>query len=86
LIDASGDMEAGFALDMVINLYNKSENRLFIEYLVSDDDSIMRSHLRHIENGGKIAENVPDSTFLTDTSHRIKHMCSPIFERFCKMC
>ena len=48
-------MESGVALEMVTNLYNESDNHLFIEYLVSDDESSMRSHLRHIENGGKLA-------------------------------
>ena len=42
-------MEAGVALEMVTNMYNDSDNRLYIEFLVSDNDSNMRSHLRHIE-------------------------------------
>ena len=77
---ASGAMEAGVALEMVTNMYNDSDNRLYIEFLVSDNDSSMRSHLRHIENGGKLPANVPEPTFLADPSHRIRTMCSPIYK------
>ena len=73
-------MEAGVALEMVTNFSNESGGRLFIEYLVSDDDSSLRSHLRHAENGGKLAANVPELSFLADPSHRIKTMCSPIYK------
>jgi len=67
-------MEVGVALEMVTNFYNESNNHLFIEYLVSDDDSIMRSYLRHIKNGGKLVVNVTEPTFLDNPSHRIKTM------------
>ena len=65
---------------MVTDFSNESGGRLFIEYLVSDDDSSLRSHLRHAENGGKLAANVPELSFLADPSHRIKTMCSPIYK------
>lgn len=51
-------MEAAVALEMVTKIYNKSNNCLYIEFLVSDDNSSMRSHLRHIENIGKLLANV----------------------------
>ena len=76
----SGAMESGVALGMVKKLFEDYEGRLFIEYIVSDDDSSMRSHLRHIDDGGKLPPNVPQPTFLADPSHRIKTMCSPIYK------
>ena len=77
---ASGAMEAGVALEMVKKLCEDYDGRLYTEYIVSDDDSSMRSHLRHIDDGGKLPPNVPQPTFLADPSHRIKTMCSPIYK------
>ena len=73
-------MEAGVALEMVKKLFKDNEGRLFIAYIISDDDSSMRSHLRHIDDGGKLPPNVPQPTFLADPSHRIKTMYSPIYK------
>ena len=77
---ASGAMEAGVALEMVTEMCQNTDGRLYIELLVSDDDSSMRSHLRHFENDGKLPANVPEPSFLADPSHRIKTMCSPIYK------
>ena len=79
-VGASGAMEAGVALEMVTAFTNESGGRLFIECLVSDDDSSLRKHLRHTENGGKLAAHVRELSFLADPSHRIKTMCSPIYK------
>ena len=79
-VGASGAMEDGATLETVINLWNDSDDCLFIEYLVSDDNSSMRSHLKHIENGGKLLAGVPKPSFLADRSHRIKPMCSPVYK------
>ena len=79
-IGASGAMEAGVALEMVTNLWKDYNGRLFIEYLVSDDDSSMRSHLRNVENDGKLPIDIPEPIFLADPSHRIKTMCTPIYK------
>ena len=75
----SGAMEAGTALDMTVEVYNSMEGRVFIETIVSDDDSTMRSHLQHESNGGKLVETIPQPEFLADPSHRIKVMATPIF-------
>ena len=70
-------MEAGVTLEMVTDFSNESGDRSFIEYLVSDDDSNLRSHLRHADYGGKLAVNVLGLSFLADPSHMIKTICSP---------
>ena len=72
-------MEAGVALEMVTNLWSDYNGRLFIEYLVSDDDSSMMSHLRNVKNDGKLPNDIPVPKFLADLSHRIKTICSPIY-------
>ena len=46
-IGASGAMEAAVALEMASELLTKTNGKVYIEYLVSDDDSSMGSHLRH---------------------------------------
>ena len=73
-------MKAGVALEMMKKLSENYKGRLFIEYIVSDDDSSMLSHLRHIDDGGKLPPNVPQPNFLTDPSHRIKTICSSIYK------
>ena len=69
---ASDAMEAGGALEMVTKMCENTDDRLHTKLLVSDDDSSMRSHLRHVENNGKLQTNVPEPGFLADPSHIIK--------------
>ena len=54
------------------------EGCLFIEHIVLDDDSSMKSHLRYIEDGGKLPQNALQPNFLADPIHIIKTICSPI--------
>ena len=46
---------------------------------MTDDDSTMRSHLKNINKGGKLPNNILTPIFLADPSHRIKVMLKPIF-------
>ena len=41
----SGGMEAGVALEMCVELHNNSKYSLFVEFIVSDDDSTIWAHL-----------------------------------------
>ena len=52
-----------------------------IEFIVSDNDSTMRAHLRWIgtEKNAKLPLNVYQPSFLCDPSHRIKVMVKDIF-------
>ena len=43
----SGTMEASLALDLIMDMFNKMNGKVYIEKLVSDDDSTMRSLLQH---------------------------------------
>ena len=75
---ASGAMEAAVALEICIDLYD-GDYAIFIKKIVSDDDSTLRSHLVHEEQGGKLPLRIPPPEFLADPSHRIKVMSGPIF-------
>ena len=77
--DGSGGREAGVALELCISIHDHSNFDIFIEQIVSDDDSTMRAHLQH-DGKCKLPPHIPIPTFLTEPSHRIKVMSTPIFE------
>ena len=52
---------------------------VYINELVTDDDSTMRAHLKNISNGGKLPYIINEPQFLADPSHRVKVMCKPLF-------
>ena len=67
-------------MDLIVSVYEKMDGRVYCKVLVSDDDSTMRSHLQHSENGGKLDNSIPQPDFLADPSHRIKVMAAPFFK------
>ena len=71
-------MEASAALELLLQLYALGVE---IEFIVSDDDSTMRAHLKHIgaHQKGKLPLHIPEPFFLCDPSHRIKVMVKDIF-------
>ena len=72
-------MEATAALDFVIEL---AAMGVGVEFIISDDDSTMRAHLKHIGThaGAKLPLDIPKPTFLCDPSHRVKVMVKDIFK------
>ena len=68
---SSGAMESKVALDFTIQLYEKYGGKLFIEHMVTDDDSTIRSMLKHKSERekGRLPDNVPEPIFLADPSH-----------------
>ena len=70
-------MESDGALTMLKRCYN--EYRVFFKHIVSDDDSTMRSLLKHENNGGDLPSSIIQPIFLADPGHRIKCMAKPIF-------
>ena len=78
LTGSSKAIEARAALDMVIELHDLG---IIVEYIVSDDDSTMRAHLKHIgtEKYAKLPLQVNPPSFLCDPSHSIKVMVKDIF-------
>ena len=72
-------MEATAALELVIEL---AAVGVGVEFIVSDDDSTMRAHLKHIGThaGAKLPLDIPQPTFLCDPSHQVKVMVKEIFK------
>ena len=83
---SSGAMESQVALELTIKVFNESNGRVYIEKIVSDDDSSMRAHLQNQSNDdkGKLPEEIPEPIFKADPSHRIKVMSGPIFKMVTK--
>ena len=44
---SSKSMEASAGLQITENIFNNSEGRVYLEYIVSDDDSTMRGVLKY---------------------------------------
>ena len=79
-------MESQVALDLTKKVFNDSNGRVYIRFIVSDDDSSMRAHLQHpsTDDKGKLPEMIPEPSFCADPSHRIKVMSAPIFKMVTK--
>ena len=78
----SGSMEAIVALDLTTEIHTNFKGKVYVRELVSDDDSIMISLLKHKTNHpkGKLSSDIPQPIFLADPSHRIKVICKPFFK------
>ena len=77
---SSGAMESSLALNLISDVFKKYGGNVFVEKVVSDNDSTMQSHCKSEKKGGKLDDNIPEPMFLADPSHRIKIMVKPIFE------
>ena len=80
-------MEPSLILKMVEDAFL---NRFFvIDIIVSDNDSTMRAALKYPSKGargqvlksskGKLHEDIPETYFLADPSHRVKAVAKHIF-------
>ena len=67
-------MEAGFALEICIDLHDNIEFSIYVEQIVSDDDSTIRAHTQHAERGCKLWNYIHPPIFFTDPNHHIKVM------------
>ena len=76
---SSGSMESTLYRQILEETTEKTNTRVSVGTLVTDDDSTLRSHCRLLEHGDKLCEGVPEPTFLADSSHRVKVILKPIF-------
>lgn len=74
-----GMMEVTLVQTLLTELFLQHDGRVFIEKIISDDDSIIRLHCSNITNGGKQQNNIPPPSFGADPIHRLKVMSKPIF-------
>ena len=76
-------MESAAILHIVKQL---SENGIIVGSIVSDDNSVMRAHLRHNidptnkSDKGKLLKWVHQPIFLTDPTHKIKVVVSHFYK------
>jgi len=73
-------MEVVVALELFIDLHDNSGYYIFVEAIVSNDNSTMRAHISHTIEGGKQPYHITDPQFLVDPSHCIKVMASSFFK------
>ena len=83
---SSGSMESKLALSMVTEICRETNGAANVGKLVTDDDSTMRANNKHKinNNKGKLDENIPEPTFLSDPGHRVKVMVKKLFARVSK--
>ena len=72
-------MESSLCRSLLEDISTLTKVRVSIRILVTDDDSILRSHCRSLENGDRLLEGVPYPLLLADLSHRVKVMFKGIF-------
>ena len=79
---SSGSMKASVVLDLTKYIFNNSNGEVYLNALVNDDESTMRSLLQHCTNHeiGKLPIEIPQPIFLADPSHRIKVISKPFFK------
>ena len=72
-------MESGLALKLLREIKDTFEGLVTVGDIVTDSDSMMRSHCRHTINNGELPDNAPELIFLADPSYRVKVVRKPIF-------
>ena len=67
-------MEVVTALHFYIELYQNSNEKLYLKAIVADDNSSMRSLFKHktLYPKGRLPEDMPVPDWLADSSHRTK--------------
>ena len=78
-VGSSGSMESTLALRIVEGLHKSTKKKAYVQKLVTDDDSTMRSNLCHNDKKAKLNVSVPEPAFLADPGHRVKVMVKGIF-------
>ena len=81
---SSGSMECALALDLTQKFHETTQNKAAIGQIVTDDDTTMRSNIKHKGDKAKLPINVPEPIFLADPTHRIKVMVRKIFGKAVK--
>ena len=79
---SSKAMEADAALAAYEDLHRMSNGTVTIGHIIADDDSSMRSLLKHPtmhHRKGALPEDLPEPEWLADPTHRTKVMAKPFF-------
>jgi hypothetical protein len=81
---SSGSMESSLALKLIEQLHDETNQKAFVNELVTDDDATTRTILTHKHKKCRLPMNIPQPVFLADPCHRVKAMVKPIFARVSK--
>ena len=66
-------------MKLTTDIFDLYDGIIFVEMIISDDNSTMRSHSENVKNGGKLPDRIPQPVFGADVSHRVKVMTKPMF-------
>ena len=75
-------MEADANIHLYKNMFYNSNKKLTLKTIVADDDSTTRALLLHmitINKRGRLPIEIPESKWLTESSHRTKIIVKSIF-------
>ena len=74
-------MESDTPLSLYETIFYDSKNKIALRSIASDDDSTMRALLKHPGNHkrGKLNPEIPEPSWLADSSHSIKVVAKYIF-------
>ena len=74
-------MEINAALHLYKDLYQNSNKNLYLKAIIADDDSSMRSLLKHksLYPKGRLPKDMVVPDWLADPSHRIKVVAKSIY-------
>ena len=75
-------MEADGLLQILKRLHEETEGKVYIKTIVSDDVTTMKSLIRHqssLAKKGRLPTEIPESTWLVDSSHRVKVVAGKIY-------
>ena len=78
----SKGMEAQNVLFLLLKLNQESEGKVFLQYIIADNYTSLRSILKHTSpttKKGKLPDKVPEPECLANPCHQTKTACKPIF-------
>ena len=78
---SSKGMEAEAALEIVCEMNEKHDGKIYVKGIVSDDDTTMKAYLKHPDNHpkGRLPKHLPEPRFLADPGHRTKTVANKIY-------
>ena len=85
---SSGAMESDGLLLMMLELEAKYEGQIYLDYVVTDDDTKMKKFISHFKTrprgkvniGGCLPSTIPEPNWYADPTHRAKCVAGAFFE------
>ena len=77
-------MECALALISTKRIYETTQTKAAIGDIVTNDDTTMKSNIKHTEDKAKLPLHIPEPLFLAVLTHRIKVMVRNIYAKAVK--